>query len=191
MNRSTSAAFQNAHYAKTPTLVQCILPLILLLVYSSTSAQNCKFKVDKKDPLTGEHVLAEGIRMGGGVGIGIGKAGDKPELSITVTYPHDQSFKVEPGNLMIAKLANGDTLQYRNVNTATPVSFVASTATAYSPPVIRTQYTLTYPVDQRFYALLSEHTIELFRVHVNDQAIDVVVNSKDGQKIKKYSGCLK
>ncbi|MBK6626612.1 MAG: hypothetical protein IPJ87_15725 [Flavobacteriales bacterium] len=163
----------------------------LILLPGTGQAQKCKFKIDRKDPLTGEHIVAEGIRMGGGIGIGVGKVGDKPEISITLTYPHDRSFKVEPGNLMITKLANGDTLHYRNTNTATPVTFVASPGTSTTPPVIKTQYTLTYAVDQRFYPLLSEHMVELFRVHVNDQAIDITVDAKDGDKIKKYSACLK
>ena len=164
--------------------------ITLVLIPGWTFAQKCKFKVDKTDPLSGERIVAEGIRMGGGIGIGIGKVGDKPEISITLTYPHDQSFKVEPGNLMIVKLANGDTLQYRNANSATPVTFVAAPGTSTSPPVIQTQFTLTYYVDSRFYPLLAQHVVELFRVHVNEQAIDIMVDSKDGQKIKKYSGCL-
>jgi len=162
----------------------------LLLFPGVTLAQKCKFKIDKKDPLTGEHVLGEGINMGGGVGIGIAKVGSKPEIHITLTYPHDQSFKVEPGNLMIVKLANGDTLQYRNANTATPVTFVELPGTASRPPLIRSQYTLTYYVDQRFYQLLSKHLVELFRVYVNDQSVDVTVNGKAGKKIKKFSACL-
>jgi hypothetical protein len=163
----------------------------LLLISGLAQAQKCKFSLDRKDPLTGDHVLAEGVRMGGGVGIGVGKVGNKPEFSITVTYPHDQSFQVEPGALMVVKLDNSDTLHYRSGNTATPVTFVASPGTSTSPPVIRTQYTLIYYVDDRFYTLLSEHIAQLFRVRINDIDIDIVVNEKDGAKIKKYAGCLK
>lgn len=163
------------------------LLVLLAAAPADASAQKCKFSVDKKDPLTGEHLRAEGIQLGRGVRIGIGKAGQVPQLSITLTYPHDQGFQVQPGNLLIVKLASGDTLHYRNVNTAAPVTYVAST----NPPAIHTQYTLNYFMDQRFYPLLAQHPPELFRVHLGDRAVDVEVNSKDGRKIMKYADCLR
>lgn len=167
-------------------VLRSVLPLLVLGLFLARPCrgQSCKFKIDKTDPITGEHLVAEGILLKPGLSIGLGKTGDRPEMAVTIYLGGEQNFTAQPGNIMTVKLANGDTLQRANMNTCAP-----STNVLYDK--VTTIYTLVYHVGPRFYEALAGQAVTYFRFMINELQIDAEVNGKDAKRILKYAECLK
>lgn len=146
--------------------------------------------IDKVDPITGELVRTKDLVVGT-FGVRLGMIGGRGELTIAVPLSGEHGFTVPPGKNLIVKLVNGDTLHYAHINTSTPTTQMHRAGTATVSASVVTTYMMTYHVDERFYALLSEHDVELFRILLNGNPIDAVVGKKDGQRIRKFSECLK
>ena len=161
------------------------LPLLAILIASFAYGQDCKFKIDEPDPITGEHHLRQDIMLKMTVFVGLEKKAGKLGFSAAVMVGGEQNFVVPVGTSFVLKLENGDTLSALSGNEVAPVSQIIGNS-------VFTMYGIGYEVDEKFMEALSSSTPTFIRVRLGSgRLIDANIKKGAAKKIMKYAGCLK
>jgi hypothetical protein len=105
--------------------------LILFLTICSIQniyCQNCKYKIDKKDPFTNELNRAIFLSLGPGYDLKFERLGENYFISVLITYGGEQNFAVEEGSDFAIKLLDGTLMTLKCAQKATPTSAVVANA---------------------------------------------------------------
>ena len=167
------------------------LSTFTVLIVSLTYGQNCKFRIDEPDPITGEPHLRHDFLVKSdfvfktNVFVGLEKKAGKLLVNAVATVVGEEDLIVPSGTSFVIKLENGDTLSAVSTNDAAPVSFILGTN-------VFTKYEICYDVDQKFMAALASSPPTFIRIRLGSgRQADANIKKGASKKIMKYADCLK
>lgn len=164
------------------------LLFILCLSLSLTAvAQNCKFKIDKVDPITGKKTQAIVLKNSLYSSMSFLRHGDSLYVEGVVILGGEQNFSLPEGSAMEMKLGNDSILFLTSHGTAFPTT---NTTFGASHNIITT-YVIHYILTHAQAEQVKLHGIAFARMHTQgDMTRDISFSTKETEKSVAAALCI-
>ncbi|MBP6391697.1 MAG: hypothetical protein KA175_03200 [Flavobacteriales bacterium] len=167
---------KQAHTLLLFVLVMCSIP-------TGLAAQKCKYALDETDAMTGNKVRRTSVRLESYFMISFYKNADDHRVELNVRFVGERNFEVPEGNELQIKLANGEIFTVLSAQSASPVSYVASTQ-------VMTDYALSYRCSVEDMKRIASVGVAVARVKLGDETITYEVKKNDVIETASKATCL-
>ena len=162
------------------------LTAMLLLTYLG-QAQDCKFRTDKVDPISGKKTQGISLKTTLKMAVGLARSGDDYYLESYAYMGGEQNFELPEGSLLDLKLGNDVVLSLPSNVSVKPVTTVNGSATAS----VSTSYLVKYKISKEQAEQIKANGIKYLRMHLNgDQGYDLEFKEKDMEKSIRSAKCI-
>lgn len=175
----------SCYFAATMKQASTILlfVLALCLIPTGLSAQKCKYALDEADAMTGNKVRRTTVKLEGYFIMSFYKNADDHRVELNVRFVGERNFVVPEGNELQIKLANDEMFTLKSAQSASPVSYVASTQ-------VMSDYALSYRCSLDDMKRIASSGVAVARVKLGDETITYEVKKKDVLETASKATCL-
>lgn len=163
-----------------------ISSILLLTIFTSVVAQNCKFKTNQKDPITGKKVLTtENLVRYNGIyySIKFNSHNDKYSFELHFTRFGKDNVVLKKGTISYLKLGNDSIIELLTNKEIVPIYQAGSHVTS--------EYIITYDISREEMELILENGLSFIRAVLSESITEnIEIKSKKGEKIKQSVSCI-
>lgn len=164
---------------KTATLL-----VITLLSITEVSAQKqCKYSFDKVDPMSGERVRRNNIKGNSNFLFALYRKANDFRFETLIRFGGTQDFIVPKGHEMNVKLGNGEIIQLKNADAASPVSYASGVN-------IMTNYSMSYMATKEQMEQMAKHGFTVVSTKMGNQTYTLEFKEKNLEKNMEKTVCM-
>lgn len=169
---------------KSIPLKSFLLVFALILSMPQIQAQKkCKYNFDKEDPMTGERVMRNEVKLKSYFIVSYYRKADSLRIELNVRFVGERNFRVPKGSELKLKLSDGKILSFFSAQTANPLSYVGGSQ-------ILTNYAMTYYCSKEQMEDLAEYGFTVASTKLGDETITMEVKKKKVAKNANKARCM-
>ncbi len=165
-----------------------LVALLVCMCTANVYAQKCKFKVDESDPFTNKRHRATTFLQLSGVPrwyITLEQKGDEYMATLNIFKLKDVRAMVTKGTIILAKLEDGNTVEFTADADATPTVNVEQLS------IIVSQWTVICKLSKENLTKLSKSPIAFMRTTIGPEEVNMPdVHDKGVEKVVNFANCL-
>ncbi|MCW3127877.1 MAG: hypothetical protein JWO03_3535 [Bacteroidetes bacterium] len=151
---------------------------------AATFAQNCKYGVDKVDPISGKRVLAIKVNINYWYNISFLRLGDEYRVESVVYMPGEQNGLVTAGTPIDIKLVNDKIITAESSSDAAPVSYISGTQ-------IYSVYLMSYVITAEQARSIAASGIKYSKTHLlAEKYYEHMYKDKETEKTQHAASCV-
>ena len=147
-------------------------------------AQDCKYTVDKTDPISGKKVQGTKVKINYWFTIAFGREGDEYRVETVVYMPGSQKEGIPAGAHLDLKLNNDQVIILESVSDAIPMSFVSSDQ-------IYSVYSMSYMISHDQAKALAASGLKYSKTHLGaEKYYEHSYKDREIEKTQTAAGCV-